>query len=273
MMRSQRHSGRFAFRDLRRPSLFPVVFSAAGAMLLLFVLLPLLSMLLGTPLSAFWRVLGDAEVQTALGLTFYAAAWATLVALILGVPLAFLLARYEFRGKSWVGGIINLPIVVPHTAAGIALLMVFGQQAGVGRLFGSGGITFTDELAGVIVAMLFVSLPFLVNASREAFVAVDPELEQMAALQGATRWQVFRYVTLPLAWRGILAGAVLMWGRGISEFGAVVILAYHPKTIPVLVFERFMGFGLREALPVAALLILTSLLVFVLLQALLAQRE
>jgi molybdate/tungstate transport system permease protein len=95
----------------------------------------------------------------------------------------------------------------------------------------------------------------------------------MAAVQGASRWQVFRHITLPLTWRGVLAGAVLMWGRGISEFGAVIILAYHPKTVPVLVFERFAGFGLRAALPVATLLILISLLVFVLLHVLLAQRD
>jgi molybdate/tungstate transport system permease protein len=261
------------FRDLKRPTLFFVVFFVAGAILLVFILLPLLRILLGTQLSALREVIRDAEVQTALGVTFYAAARATVLALFTGVPLAFMLARYDFPGKSWVGGIINLPIVIPHTAAGVALLMVFGQRASVGRLFGSAGIGFTDEINGIVVAMLFVSLPFLVNASREAFSGIDLELEQMAALQGATRWQVFRHVTLPLTWRGILAGAVLMWGRGISEFGAVIILAYHPKTIPVLVFERFTGFGLQAALPVAALLILTSLFVFVLSHVLLAQRD
>ena len=130
-----------------------------------------------------------------------------------------------------------------------------------------------DEITGIVVAMLFVSLPFLVDAAREAFCSVDIELEQMAALQGASDWQVFRHITLPLSWRGVMAGAVLMWGRGISEFGAVVILAYHPKTIPVLVFERFAGFGLHAALPVAALLIGTSLILFVLLRVLLAPRD
>jgi molybdate/tungstate transport system permease protein len=189
------------------------------------------------------------------------------------VPLAFLLARYDFRGRPWVEGIISLPIVIPHTAAGIALLMVFGQQAPLGRFLGAAGVRFTDQVPGIVVGMLFVSLPFLVTAAQEAFGAVDVELEQMAAVQGASSWQVFRYVTLPLTWRGVLAGAVMMWGRGISEFGAVIILAYHPKTIPVLVYERFAGFGLNAALPVASLLILTSLFVFVLLRVLLAPRS
>jgi molybdate/tungstate transport system permease protein len=270
MMRSQRYSSRSRHQRRERPAAFVIAFTLAGALLLAFILLPLLSILLGTSPSALLDVIWDSEVQTALGVTFYAAGWATALALITGVPLAYLLARHQFRGKSWVEGIIDLPIVIPHTAAGIALLMVFSQQAVVGKFLGSLGIGFVDEISGIVVAMLFVSLPFLVDAARETFCSVDVELEQMAALQGASRWQVFRHITLPLTWRGVLAGAVLMWGRGISEFGAVVILAYHPKTIPVLVFERFAGFGLHAALPVAALLILTSLFLFVLLRVLLA---
>lgn len=242
-------------------------------MLLLFVVLPLLSTLLGTPVAALWQALSDAQVLAALGLTFYAGLWATGLALFTGVPLAFLLARYEFAGKRWVEGIVNLPIVVPHTAAGIALLMVFGRQAPLGQVLGAIGLRFTDDVPGIIVGMLFVSLPFLVNAAREAFAAIDPELERMAEVMGASRWQSFAYVSLPLAWRGILAGAVMMWGRGISEFGAVVILAYHPKIIPVLVYERFAGFGLAAAKPVAVILILASLLVFVFLQALLGSHK
>ena len=108
---------------------------------------------------------------------------------------------------------------------------------------------------------LFVSLPFLINGAREAFALVDPELELVALSDGASHWQAFFLVTLPLAWRGVLAGALMMWGRGISEFGAIVILAYHPKTVPVLVFERFYGFGFAAAQPVAVILILAALTV------------
>ena len=121
--------------------------------------------------------------------------------------------------------------------------------------------------------MLFVSLPFLVNGAREAFTMVDPELERMALVLGANRWQAFRFVTFPLAWRGILTGALMMWARGLSEFGAVVILAYNPKIIPVLVYERFAGFGLAAAQPVATILIIVALLVFVILRTLLIRRD
>ena len=121
--------------------------------------------------------------------------------------------------------------------------------------------------------MLFVSLPYLVNGSRESFELIDPELERVAETEGASRWQAFTHITFPLAWRGIAASALMMWGRGISEFGAIIILAYHPKVIPILVYERFNGFGLEAAQPVAVLLILASLLVFVLVNSLVNPRN
>ena len=247
---------------------FVVTFAVIGGALLLFVFLPILTTLLGTGGALLWQTLQDPEIWSALWLTFYAALWATLLALISGIPLAYLLARYDFRGKPWIQGLINLPIVIPHTAAGIALLMVFGRQRFLGEFFAQFGINFVDQLPGIIVGMLFVSLPFLVNSAREAFALVDPELERVALSDGASRWQAFFLVALPLAWRGVLAGAVMMWGRGISEFGAIVILAYHPKTVPVLVYERFYGFGLAAAQPVAVILILAALVVFVLVQVL-----
>lgn len=254
-----------------RPGLFVAAFAAAGSLLILFVVLPLATTIASTTPAELWETLRDPEVTGSLGVTFYAGAWATGLALLTGVPLAYLLARYDFPGKGWIQGGLQLPVVVPHTAAGIALLMVFGRQAYLGRALGALGLDFTDALPGVVVGMLFVGLPFLVNAAREAFALVDPELEQVAATEGASRWQAFAHVTLPQARRGILSGALLMWGRGISEFGAIVILAYHPRIVPVLVYERFIGGGLSAAQPVAVLLLLASLLVFVALQAVLRQ--
>ena len=195
-------------------------------------------------------------------LTFGAAAAATGLAIVGGVPLAYMLARNQFPGKRLVEAIVDLPIVVPHTAAGIALLMVFGSRGVLGQPLAALGIFFTDSPLGIIVAMLFVSLPYLVNMSREAFAMVDRELEMTALVEGASEWQAFFLVTLPLAWRGVVSGALMMWARGISEFGAVVIIAYNPKIVPVLIYERFEGFGLSVALPVAALLILTAFVVF-----------
>lgn len=250
----------------RKNLAFNLVFSALGSLIIIFVVLPLISTLLSTTPIAFLNSFSDPEVLKSIGLTFGAAAISTFLALFTGVPLAYLLARRNFRGKRLLEAIMNLPVVIPHTAAGIALLLVFGRRGMLGRWLSPLGITFTDNLAGIVVAMLFVSLPFLVNMSRESFALVDEEYEKVAFTDGASKFQAFIHVSLPLAWRGVLGGAVMMWARGISEFGAVVILAYHPKIATVLVYERFNGFGLEAAQPIALLLILVALFVFILLR-------
>jgi molybdate/tungstate transport system permease protein len=257
-----------------RFSLFNIVFICLAALLVLFVILPLVSTLLATTPQQLWQALVDPEVLDSTRLTFGAAAIASILGLITGVPLAYLLARRHFHGKRLVEALINLPIIIPHTAAGVALLMVFGRRGLLGERLAPLGLTFTDNLGGIVVAMMFVSLPFLVNMGRESFRLVDEELERVALIDGASQWQAFWLVTLPLAWRGVLGGAVMMWARGISEFGAVVILAYHPKIMPVLIYERFEGFGLDSALPATVLLILAVLVVFGLLRlALLPEAE
>lgn len=257
----------------RKSLTFDLIFSIAGGLLVLFIVLPLASTLLSTTPAAFLESFGDREVLKSIGLTFGSAAIATALALAGGVPLAYLLARRTFHGKRLLEAIINLPVVIPHTAAGIALLLVFGRRGLLGQVFSSFGITFTDNIGGIVVAMLFVSLPFLVNLSRESFALVDEEYEKTALADGASPWQAFLHVTLPLAWRGVLGGAVMMWARGISEFGAVVILSYHPKITPVLIYERFEGFGLSAAQPVALLLILVALVVFITLRLVLLPKR
>jgi molybdate/tungstate transport system permease protein len=247
----------------RRNPAFNLVFSILGGLLVLFVVLPLVSTLLSTTPGAFLDSFRDPQVLRSIGLTFGAGAISTTLAVVTGIPLAYLLARRMFHGKHLLEAIINLPVVIPHTAAGIALLLVFGRQGMLGKWLYPLGITFTDSLAGIVIAMLFVSLPFLVNLSRESFAMVDEEYEKVALTDGASQWQAFSHVTLPLAWRGVLAGAVMMWARGISEFGAVVILAYHPKVATVLVYERFQGYGLDAAQPIALILILVALVVFI----------
>jgi len=249
------------------------VFSFVGLLLLLFILIPLLATLFASSPREFAEGVGDRGVLDALWMTFLAAFVATAIALLLGVPLAYLLARREFWGKNLVQGIIDLPIIIPHTAAGVALLMVFGRRGLLGEPFASLGVYFTQNFAGIVIAMLFVSLPLLVDTARETFALVDRRLEGVARTLGASPWSAFRRVTLPLAWRGIVAGAVMMWARGISEFGAVVILAYNPKTISLLVYERFVGFGTDAAAPVTALLLVLALVILVLVRAVLVPRR
>lgn len=248
---------------------FPPIFFVLSSLLILFVILPLAGSILATKPSALLQALEDPAISRSLGLTFFAAAIATGIAAICGLPLAYVLARSDFSGKRIVESVIDLPLVIPHTAAGIALLMVLGRQGMLGKPLAQLGLFFTDNLGGIVAAMLFVSLPYLVDTSRDSFAQVDAEIERVALIDGATPWQAFWLVTLPLAWRGVVGGALMMWARGISEFGAVVILAYNPKIVPVLIYERFEGFGLSAALPVAVILILVVLVIFTLLRWLL----
>jgi molybdate/tungstate transport system permease protein len=249
-----------------------VLFAVLGLMLILFVALPLLRTAIASSPGILWQTLLEEEVRDSILLTFYTSLIATCVAFISGVPLAYLLARTDFPGKRLIEGIIDVPIVVPHSAAGIALLMVFGRRTLLGQAFGLVGLKFVSAVPGIVIVMLFVSLSFLVNAAREGFEAVDPRLERVARTLGASPWWAFWRISFPLAWRSILSGMILMWARGLSEFGAVVIIAYHPMVAPVLLYERFESFGLRYSRPVATLMILICLVTFVVLRVI-AGRE
>lgn len=256
-----------------RPDSMGVVFVLLSVIILLFIFAPLVKTVGSSSPGVLWDTLLEGEVYSSILLTVYAALVATVVGLFLGVPLAYLLARRRFRGKRFLEGLIDVPIVIPHSAAGVALLFVFGSNFLAGRVFGSVGISFFNTVAGVVIAMMFVSIPFLIDSAREGFKAVDVRLEKVARTLGASPWRSFFRVSLPLAWRSIFSGSVMMWARGASEFGAVLILAYyvpflgqHARVAPVLVADRFTSFGLDYARPVTALVILVSLVMFVVLR-------
>ncbi len=241
---------------------FPPGFVIAFSLVILLIVLPLLMTFLSTSASQMALILSDEQVARSIGLTLSSGAVATVIGLVIGLPAAYLLARHQFRGKHVIESIIDLPLVIPHSAAGIALLLVFGRRGLLGKPLSRLGLVFADRAAGIVLGMLFVSLPLLINAARDAFAAIDPEIEHSARVDGASPWEVFWKVTLPLAWKGVLSGAITMWARGISEFGAVMILAYSPKIIPVLIFERFQGLGLAAATPITALWLLLILILF-----------
>jgi molybdate/tungstate transport system permease protein len=241
---------------------FKIVISCLSGIMVLVVVIPLAKMILTADPTVLRSTLSDSEVIQSILLTLRAALWATMTCLLFGVPLAYALARWNFPGKTVVQGIIDLPVMIPHTAAGIALLMVYGREFFLGKSFARLGVSFTGTEVGISLAMAFVSLPFLVNAARDGFLGVDPRLERVARTLGASPWQAFFMVSLALCWRSILSGAIMMWARGIAEFGAVIVLAYHPMVAPVLIWERFQNFGLKYASPVAVILILLCLLIF-----------
>lgn len=244
---------------------FNTLLMLLGSAVILFIVAPLIHIVLATSMTDLSEAAIDQDVIASIKLTLITAFFATAASAIGGIPLAYLLARKKFFGKSFVLAVIDLPVIIPHSAAGIALLTMIGRQSLFGRLFGT---SLVGTAAGISVAMAFVSLPFLIGSARQAFAAVPEKLENAARTLGAAPGHVFLTISLPLAWRGILSGMILMWARGISEFGAVVIIAYHPMTTPVMVFQRFNDYGLRYARSVAVLLIVICVCLFVLLRLL-----
>ena len=210
----------------------------------------------------------DPDVHRVLYLGIYGPLLAALLSLGLGVPLARLLAR-GFPGQPLVESLVDLPLVVPHSVAGIIVLFGFGRGGAFPQL------SVLGTLAGMVLAMAFVSAPYAVNTSREAFEAIDDRLEYASRVHGADEWETFRRVTGPLAVRGMVTGGVLAWARSVSEFGAVAVVAYSVRFFyppagrsvtaqhaPVFVYNTYLQGGLAESGAVALLLLAVSAVLF-----------
>ncbi len=236
--------------------------------MLLFILAPLVGIFLRTTPGEFFETVQDKDITASILLTLSISMFTTLVFAVGAVPLAFLLARKNFRGRSLVQSLIDLPIVIPHSAAGIALLGLVSRDSVLGKAASYIGLDFVGHPIGIGIAMAFVSVPFLIQSARNGFEKVPVRLEKAAMNLGATGWRAFRTISVPLAGRSIVSGLVMMFSRGLSEFGAVVIIAYYPMVTPVLIWDRFNSFGLKYARPVAAVFILVCLIFFVALRLL-----
>jgi len=245
---------------------FKLIMMSISIILILFLIIPILKMFTHSTLEIFYQSAKEKEVIDSIFLTLRASFVATLITIFLGIPLAYSLSRYTFPGKFIVESIINIPLIIPHSAAGIALLTVFGDQFIGGRFFSYLGISFTGNFAGIVIAMMFVSMPFLINESKEGFNKIDERYEKVARTLGASPFQSFFKIVLPMNKNHILSGTLMMWARGISEFGAVLVLAYHPMTAPVLIYERFTSYGLKYSVPVAGIMIIITTIVFTLLK-------
>jgi molybdate/tungstate transport system permease protein len=256
-----------------RQRLCTVVAAVAASLLLLFLAVPTLALVTRGGAGGLRGLFADAELRDAIVLTVLTATASTLIAACLGTPLAWFLARRPFRGRSIVDALLDLPLLIPHPVAGIALLLVLSRDSAAGGALLAAGVRVVGTPLGIVTAMLFVSAPLYVSAAREAIARVDPRYERVARTLGDTHWRALRRVTLPLAGRGLLAGAVVAWARASSEFGAIVILAYHPRVASVLSYDRLTSFGLREALPVAAALVIVALIPLIALRALGANRR
>jgi molybdate/tungstate transport system permease protein len=242
---------------------FNIALILIGGLALLFIISPLLNLFIHSSYAEVFETSKDSEVQASIIRTLLISFSATLFFAMLSLPLSYLLARNDFPGKRLVLGLIDLPIVIPHSAAGIAILGFISRDSALGEFAGLFGLNLVGNPIGIALAMAFVSIPFLINSARDGFQSVPLRLEKAALTLGASPLRVFFTVSLPLAWKSILSGFVLMFGRGMSEFGAVVIVAYHPMITPILIWERFSAFGLKYARPVSVLFILICLLFFI----------
>ena len=245
-----------------------IVVAIVSSLFLLFILGPIAGLLTKGGVRGVVGLANDSELRDALILTVVTATTATILGFVGATPLAYLLARRSFRGRAVVSALMDLPLVIPHPVAGIALLLVLGRASPVGGVLYNAGMRIAGSSTGIVCAMLFVSAPLYVSAAREAFARVDARFESVARTLGDDAWRAFRRVTLPLSAKGLTAAAVVMWARAVSEFGAIVILTYNPKTASVLSYDRFTSYGLSEALPVAAVLVLFALIPLAALRAL-----
>ena len=219
----------------------PYVLFVAAAVGAAFLLLPLVGLVVRTPWRHLPPLLGQHSVRVALRLSLETATAATVCCVVLGVPLAWLLARTRFRGRGLLRALVILPLVLPPVAGGIALLLAYGRRGVVGswllKIFGV-SLPFTTQ--GVIVAETFIAMPFLIVSVEAAMRSLDPRLDHAAASLGASRWFTFRHVTLPMLAPGIAAGAILSWARALGEFGATITFAGNypgtTQTMPVQIY-------------------------------------
>jgi molybdate transport system permease protein len=222
-----------------------------------------------TPLAALlWRTVPDLPgrgisplVGDALRLSLLTTLATTAVTVLFGTPTAYLLARYHFRGRAALETLIDLPMVLPPAVAGLALLMAFGRRGLLGGPLAALGLALPFTTAAVIIAQTFVSAPFYIRSARAGFAGVDLRLEHMAATLGVSNWRIFWRVTLPLARRSLLSGAIMTWARALGEFGATIMFAGNfqgrTQTMPLAIYV-----GLQEdlsgALTLASILLVVS---------------
>jgi molybdate transport system permease protein len=251
----------------RRRGRLPVVLALPAFIGLAFLVIPLAGLLVRAPWSTLFDQLFSEEVRQALTLSLVCASLATLVCLVLGIPLAWLLARSHVPGRGVIRALVTVPLVLPPVVGGLALLLVLGRNGILGQYLDAWfGISLPFTTAGVVVAEAFVAMPFLVIAVEGALRGADPRYEEAAATLGASRWLTFRRVTLPAIAPGVVAGTVLCWARALGEFGATITFAGNfpgeTTTMPLAVYLA-MEKDIGSAIVLSIVLLLLSVTVLV----------
>ncbi len=244
------------------------LFGLLAAVLLAYLLFPFLAFLRWSGQASVIDSLSDPTARVAIRNSLVTAPVATAIATVFGVPLAYVLARHSFRGKRLLEALVVMPLVLPPVVAGAMLLTGFGRFTAIGALFASYGLPLTNSLTGIILAQLFVASPFVVITARAGFASVDRRLEQASRSMGYGPIRTFLSVSLPLSRRMVLAGIVLTFARAVGEFGAVMMIANNPRTMPTQIWFEFVSRGPTATVPLAVALLFISLLVVLGTQAL-----
>ena len=243
----------------------------------LFLIAGLFALFLGIPVAtlvvrsvydgSLGIALASPEILTALWLSLATTAISLVVTVLLGLPLAIVLARRSFRGKSLLEAIVDLPIVLPPSVAGLALLLVFGRRGLLSAPFDFFGIIVPFTTVAVIVAQVFVSAPFFVRSARTGLSGVDRDLEDAARVDGASERHLFRTITVPLAGTALAAGIVMSWARSLGEFGATIMFAGNvegkTQTLPLVVYSEFQGGDIDASIAASAILVLAAFAVLI----------
>ena len=238
---------------------FLVAALGVGALLFAVFLFPVFCLATTDSPQTLMETFGQDGVQRAIATSLLSATAAAAVILVFGVPFAWGLARAQFRGKSLVETLIDVPILIPHSAVGVAYLLLFGEKGAWGTL------DLANTFAGLVAVQVFVSAPFLIKTVYGAFDAMGAQYEMTARTLGAPPGAAFVRVALPLGARAILIGFILAWARAVSEVGAVELFAYYPMTAPILIANQVSQRGIDQARPIAVALVLTCLFAFLLL--------
>lgn len=259
----------FAHRIRRKPATLrgapKLLLIGATLLLLLLITLPLMAIALRSA-PTFWLAVGASEVGQAIRLTALTSGLALVVIVLLGTPAAWLIARRQVRGWKILDAVLDLPVVLPPSVAGIGLLIAFGRNGLIGAFLDEVGIQIAFSSAAVVIAQVFVSAPLYIRAAVIGMRRIDEDMESVAMVEGASTWQVFRFVTLPLSAPALATGGVLAWARALGEFGATILFAGNlvgrTQTMALAIYVEFQN-NIDAALALALLLTLTSLFVLI----------
>ena len=244
--------------------------------LFFFLILPIVALFLRTSPAEIIENLSQPQVLQAIALSLSTTATSTVIIVLIGTPVAYSLARDRLPYRRVVDTLIDMPTVLPPAVAGVALLMAFGRRGILGSALAAAGLQIAFTPVAVMMAQIFIAAPFYIKAATIGFTHIEIELEQAAALDGASSWEVFRYVTIPLSWTGLLSGSVMSWARALGEFGATIIFAGNlpgvTQTMPLAIYLGFQ-IDLDMALTLSVILVGFSFLALVVVKGLLEREE